>query len=133
MISFEQKTDQFTRKKIRGSELGKLENLFKFVFFLTFPKILENDQFWTENGSIYKNENSRFWIGKMGEFGQILWFFQNFQNQRKLLVLNRKRINLQERKFEDLNWGNGRICFNSPIFLFFQKSRKMTSFEQKKD
>ena len=92
MTGFEQKTDQLTRKKIRGSELGKWEN---FVKFCDFSKISKN--------------------------------------LRKLLVLNRKRINLQERKFEDLNWGNGRICFNSTIFLFFQKSRKMTSFEQKKD
>ena len=45
MARFEQKIDQFTRRKIRGSDAGKFANLFKF---LLFSKIIKNPGTWPD-------------------------------------------------------------------------------------
>ena len=114
-------------KKRWGSELGKLENLFKFCNFAKLFKIRKITSFKQKTNQFTRKKIRGSELGKWANLFKFCDFSEISKNQ------NRKRIKLQWTKFEVLNWENGRICSNSPIFENFAKSRKMPSFEHKTD
>ena len=132
MTSLEEKTEQFTRRKIRGSRAGIFLNLFKFQISAR----ISNNTNITSSESKNEQFTRRIIRGsRAGAFVHLFnfWIYRKLQKSRKLQVLNCKLSNLQEwSKSISECVGIFLNLLKFRIYRKLQKYTKMTSFEYKK-